>query len=212
MALDIRAGGLRFAPFLHAARKGGRVVGRAPGRRSRSCLHGGRRSGRRRIVRATVPVLRNAGRVSRTATQDIAGNYPGYHASGDDRPNSISYSVSDGIPDSVSYSVSDGVPDRFTVRFCDGVAMTAFQLVFPETWGLKPVVAVRRERGSLSLSLSLSLRIAVRAAVSSGKLAPRAKPTTETACGGSRVAEISCPKAACKGVRSLCKLSARTKS
>jgi len=75
------------------------------------------------IVRAAVPVLRSADRSCGAAAQDIAGDGPKYHASGDDRPDRIS--------DIVSGIVSDGlphrVPDRFTVSLCDGDAVRACQ-------------------------------------------------------------------------------------
>jgi len=82
-------------------------------------VHGGRCSRCRFVVRAAVPVLRNADRFSNSAAQDPAGDYPGYRASRDDRPDCIP------VADRIAY----GVPDRFAVRFCDGISVTAFQLV-----------------------------------------------------------------------------------
>jgi hypothetical protein len=79
------------------------------------------------IVRAAVPVLRSADRSCGAAAQDIAGDGPKYHASGDDRPDRISDIVSDIISGIVSDCVPHRVPDRFTVSLCDGDAVRACQ-------------------------------------------------------------------------------------
>ena len=123
MALDIRVRRFRRAPLLHAARKGVREAARASGPRSRARVRRCRCSCCRCVVRAAVPVLRNTDRSCGAAAQDIAGDYPRYHASRDDRPDGISDIVSDIVSD----GFSDGVPDRFTVRFCDGVSLRASQ-------------------------------------------------------------------------------------
>ena len=113
MAFDIRVRRFRRAPLLHAARKGVREAARASGPRSRARVHRCRCSCCRYIVRAAVPVLRSTDRSCGAAAQDIAGDCPKYHASGDDRPDGISDIVSDGVP--------NGIAERFTVRLCDGV-------------------------------------------------------------------------------------------
>jgi hypothetical protein len=82
-------------------------------------VHSRRCSRRRYTVSAAIPVLRSTARSCGAAAQDIAGDYPEYHASGDDRTDRISDIVSDSVP--------NGVSDRFTVRLCDGVAVKAFR-------------------------------------------------------------------------------------
>jgi hypothetical protein len=120
VALDLRAHRFRRAALLHAARKSVREDARASGPRSRARVHRRRCSCCRYIVRASVPVLRSADRSCGAAAQDIAGDYPKYHASGDDRTDRISDIVPHGVP--------NGIPDSFTVRLCDGIAVKAFQL------------------------------------------------------------------------------------
>ena len=123
MALDLRAHRFRRATLLHAARKGVREDARASGPRSRARVHRRRCSCCRYIVRASVPVLRSADRSCWAAAQDIAGDGPKYHASGDDRPDRISDIVSGIVSGIISDIVPNGVPDRFTVRLCDGVSI-----------------------------------------------------------------------------------------
>jgi hypothetical protein len=119
VALDLRAHRFRRAALLHAARKGVREDARASGPRSRARVHRRRCSCCRYIVRASVPVLRSADRSCEAAAQDIAGDYPKYPASGDDRTDHVSDGVPNGVP--------NGVSDSFTVRLCDGIAVKAFQ-------------------------------------------------------------------------------------
>ena len=79
-----------------------------------------RRCGRcRHIVRAAVPVLRNADRSSEPAAQDTAGDYPEYHAPGDDRPDPTSDIDSD--------DALNGIPDRFTLGVRDSLPPIALQ-------------------------------------------------------------------------------------
>src|SRR5215212_6842007 len=126
VAVVIRARRLCFAPLLHAWRKGFRVGARASGRRSRARVHGGRRSRRSYVVRAPLPVLRNTDRLSSAAAQDPAGDHARYHASRDDRSESI------------SYGIAHSLPDRLTLRFCDCVAVRAFQHAPPFGLRLSP--------------------------------------------------------------------------
>ena len=112
---DIRAHRIRFAPLLFAWRKGIREAARAPFRRSRTRVHRGRRSRSRCLVRAALPVLRITDRSSNATAKDFASDYPEYHASRDDGPDS----VPNGIPDSV--------PDRFTISISDSIAVKASQ-------------------------------------------------------------------------------------
>jgi len=88
-------------------------------------VHGGGRSGSRRVVRAADPILRNTHGFSESAARD----HPEYHAPRDDRPDSLPDAVSDGIPDGIPNGIAYGVPDRLAVRFCDGVALIAFERV-----------------------------------------------------------------------------------
>jgi hypothetical protein len=121
VALDLRAHRFRRAALLHAGRKGVREAARASGPRSCARVHRCRCSCCRYIVRAAVPVLRSTDRSYGAAAQDIAGDCPKYHASGDDRPDGISDIVSDGVP--------NGIPDRFTLSVCDSLSLRAGQHV-----------------------------------------------------------------------------------
>jgi hypothetical protein len=119
VALDFRPHCFRRAALLHAARQGVREAARASSHRSRARVHSRRCGCCRYTVSADISVLRSTARYCGAAAQDIAGDYPKYHTSGDDRTDRISDIASDGVP--------NGIPDRFTVRLCDGVAVKAFQ-------------------------------------------------------------------------------------
>ena len=144
MALDLRAHHFRRAALLHAGRKGVREAARASGLRSRARVHRRRCGCCRCIVRAAVPVLRSADRSCGAAAQDIAGDGPKYHASGDDRPDRISDIVSGIVSDCVPHSV----PDRFTVSLCDGDAVRACQSARRQ---VKPDDVLKSEGVSLSV-------------------------------------------------------------
>ena len=159
MALDLRAHRFRRAALLPAARKSVREDARASGPRSRARVHRRRCSCCRYIVRASVPVLRSADRSCGAAAQDIAGDYPKYHASGDDRTDHVSDRVSDGVP--------NGVSDSFTVRLCDGIAVKAFQHAGFASLSARRLAALGGSQHFSKLSLSLPTRVEP-TAVSSG--------------------------------------------
>jgi hypothetical protein len=159
VALDLRAHRFRRAALLHAARKGVREDARASGPRSRARVHRRRCSCCRYIVRASVPVLRSADRSCGAAAQDIAGDYPKYHASGDDRTDHVSDRVSDGVP--------NGVSDSFTVRLCDGIAVKAFQHAGFASLSARRLAALGGSQHFSKSSLGLPTRVEP-TAVSSG--------------------------------------------
>jgi hypothetical protein len=159
VALDLRAHRFRRAALLHAARKGVREDARASGPRSRARVHRRRCSCCRYIVRASVPVLRSADRSCGAAAQDIAGDYPKYHASGDARTDHVSDRVSDGVP--------NGVSDSFTVRLCDGIAVKAFQHAGFASLSARRLAALGGSQHFSKSSLSLPTRVEP-TAVSSG--------------------------------------------